>query len=212
MKKEERGGRVIVPLPDDLVRPYHCRFQELETVAGILPASVQLVYADIPYDGEFLKQVAELAAFAVRVLVRSGICAVMTGQYYFAEVMRSLGERLTWQWMRAMTWAGDSPPIHRLHITNHWKPRSFSQKAIGEDRAAGQTIPTSQEKRRTGILANSRLPRLKKVARIFTSPGDLVVDPCGGGFTTAVACKSDSAAVVFPAILMSRQCWQGRRD
>ena len=24
--------------------------------------------------------------------------------------------------------------------------------------------------------------------RQFTKPGDLVVDPCGGGFTTAVAC------------------------
>ena len=142
-----------------------------------------------PVPGEFLKQVAELAAFAVRVLVRSGICAVMTGQYYFAEVMRSLGERLTWQWMRAMTWAGDSPPIHRLHVTNHWKPTVIFSKGDwrGSGRWSDHSHVTGKEK--DWHPCQQPLAEAEEIARIFTSPGDLVVDPCGGGFTTAVACK-----------------------
>ena len=30
----------------------------------------------------------------------------------------------------------------------------------------------------------------ERLVRYFTRPDDLVVDPCGGGFTTAVACRN----------------------
>jgi site-specific DNA-methyltransferase (adenine-specific) len=33
------------------------------------------------------------------------------------------------------------------------------------------------------------LEEVERLVRDFSQPGDLVVDPCGGGFTTAVACK-----------------------
>jgi hypothetical protein len=53
-KKEERLGQIVVPLADDDIRLYHCRFQELEQVAGLNAASAQLFVADIPYGGAFL--------------------------------------------------------------------------------------------------------------------------------------------------------------
>jgi site-specific DNA-methyltransferase (adenine-specific) len=34
------------------------------------------------------------------------------------------------------------------------------------------------------------LEEAEKFVRYFTQPGDLVVDPCSGSFTTAVACKN----------------------
>ena len=37
---------------------YHCRFQELEAVAEIKPASVDLICTDFPYEKDFLPQVA----------------------------------------------------------------------------------------------------------------------------------------------------------
>jgi site-specific DNA-methyltransferase (adenine-specific) len=32
------------------------------------------------------------------------------------------------------------------------------------------------------------LKEIETVVRYFSEPGDLIIDPCGGGFTTAVAC------------------------
>ena len=32
------------------------------------------------------------------------------------------------------------------------------------------------------------LEEVEMIVRYFSQPGDLVVDPCGGGFTTAIAC------------------------
>ena len=48
-RKRRREGKVIVPLAEDSIRIYHCPFQELEKVAGIAPASVNVFFADIPY-------------------------------------------------------------------------------------------------------------------------------------------------------------------
>jgi site-specific DNA-methyltransferase (adenine-specific) len=31
---------------------------------------------------------------------------------------------------------------------------------------------------------------MEMLVRYFSEPGDLVVDTCGGGFTTAVACRN----------------------
>ena len=79
-------------------------------------------YADIPYDGGFVEQVDALAAMAARVLVKGGVCAVMTGQYYLDKVMGMLGKHLTWCWAMASVWEGAAPPIHQLHVVNNWKP------------------------------------------------------------------------------------------
>ena len=32
------------------------------------------------------------------------------------------------------------------------------------------------------------LEEVEKLVDTFSQPGDLVIDPCGGGFTTAIAC------------------------
>ena len=41
-----REGQVIVPLPEDAIRLYHCRFQELEELVGIAPATVNTIITD----------------------------------------------------------------------------------------------------------------------------------------------------------------------
>ena len=149
--KQEREGKVVTPLLNDAIKLFHCRFQELEERAGIAPASVHFFYADIPYDGTFVPQVADLGALAARVLVEGGVCAVMTGQYYLDQVMRLLGEHLTWRWMRAMRWEGDSPPIHRLHVINNWKPTLIFSK--GDWKGSGRWPDLSHVETKKGMAS-----------------------------------------------------------
>ncbi len=191
-RKAEREGTPIIPLPDDSIRTYHCPFQDLEKVAAIPPASVNFFYADIPYDGGFVEQVADLAAMAKRMLVEGGVCAVMTGQYYLDKVMGMLGKHLTWRSAIASVWEGDSPPVHQLHASNHWKPILIFSK--GDWRITGRWPDVSRvvSKEKDWHPQQQPLGEVEMLVRTFSNPGDLVVDPCGGGFTTAVACRNIS--------------------
>jgi len=74
-------GRQVEPPGKGDIRLYHCPFQRLEEVAGIKPNSVNLILTDIPYGKDFLPQVAELGAFASRVLVEGGLLVTYAGQY-----------------------------------------------------------------------------------------------------------------------------------
>lgn len=115
-RKEEIAAKVIVPLPDDAIRLYHCRFQQLEQAAGIAPASVYLVCTDFPYGKEFLPEIADLGAMAQRILVEGGLLVTYSGHYYLDQVMRLLGDHLTYRWMAATTWSGDGTPVHPLDL------------------------------------------------------------------------------------------------
>ena len=120
--KKARQGEVITPLPNDAIKLYHCPFQDLETVAAIAPASVNLVCTDIPYGKDFLPQIGELAAMAKRILVEGGLFVTHSGHYYLDQVMQALGEHLTYRWEMASIWNGDANMVHPLDLGSQWKP------------------------------------------------------------------------------------------
>lgn len=190
VKKAERKGKPIIPLPEDSIRIYHCPFQELEKVAGIGSASVNFFYADIPYDGQFVEQVDALAAMAARVLVDGGVCAVMTGQFYLDKVMAMLGKHLTWQWAISSEWVGKATPIHQLHAVNNWKPILVYSKREWTITGRWSDVSRLTTQEKDWHPQQQPLEEVEMLVRTFSSPGDLVVDACGGGFTTAVACRN----------------------
>jgi hypothetical protein len=96
-KKEERQGQIVMPLADDDIRLFHCRFQELEQVAGLNPVSAQLFVADIPYEQAFLPQVDDLGKLAGGMLVEGGLLVLYGGQAYLNRVMASLDNYLTYR-------------------------------------------------------------------------------------------------------------------
>ena len=53
---------------------------------------------------------------AQRILVEGGLFVMHSGQYYLDQVMRPLGEHLTWRWMIASEWAGDANMVHPLDL------------------------------------------------------------------------------------------------
>lgn len=188
VRRKEIEGRIILPLSDDDIRIHHCRFQDLETVAGIEPASVSLVFPDIPYNGDFLPQVSELAAMASRILVDGGLFVMYSGQFYLPEVLRRLGEHLTWRWMRASVWDGDGNLIHPIDATSQWKPMVVFSKGQWKKRGRWPDVSRVTRKEKDRHEWQQPLEEVEEVVRYFSQPEDLVVDPCGGAFTTAVAC------------------------
>ena len=122
VRSQDRQAQVVVPSPNDDIRLYCCRFQELESVAGIAPSSVHAIITDILYDRLFVPQVSELAELAKRILVPGGLLVTLSGTLFLDQVMKRLGEHLEWGWMGASVWDGDGNIVHPRQVTSKWKP------------------------------------------------------------------------------------------
>jgi len=190
MAREQTEGRQIEPPGDSDILIYHCPFQRLEEVAGIAPNTVSLVLTDVPYDGDFLPQVAELGAFAERILVEGGLFVTLSGQFYLNQVMRLLDEHLTWGWQGCSAWMGDDTIVHPRQVTSKCKPILIFTKGKWTERGRWQDLSIVKSKEKDWHPDQQPLEEVEWLVRFFSQPGDLVVDPCGGGFTTAVACRN----------------------
>jgi site-specific DNA-methyltransferase (adenine-specific) len=185
-RKLEIAAKVITPLADDAIQLHHCRFQELD----IAPGSAKLVCTDIPYGKEFLPELSALGDFAKRVLIPGGLMVTYSGQYYLTQVMQAFAEHLTYRWMLASTWDGDAAMIHPLDLTSKWKPILVFSKGNWQKRGRWCDLLHCDAKEKDWHPWQQPLQDVEMLVRYFSEPGDLVVDPCGGGFTAAVACRN----------------------
>ena len=183
--KQALATRVVEPIMDADIQLHHCRFQELE----IEPASANLVLTDIPYGKEFLSELYDLAAFADRVLVEGGLFVTYSGQYYLDKVMTAFGQHLTYRWTMASIWDGDGTMIHPLHLTSKWKPILIFSKGPWQTRGRWPDVSHVEVKEKDRHAWQQPLEEVERLVSYFSQPGDLVVDPCAGSFTTAEACK-----------------------
>ena len=169
---------------DQNIRLCHCRFQDLE----IELSSVRLILTDIPYNKVFVPQVSDLARLAARWLGDGGLLAMYSGIICLNEVVRRLDEHLQYGWMGASAWTGKGNLIQERQVVNNWKPVVVYSKGPWRKlrRWCDTSIVNTQEK--DWHSWQQPLEDVEHWERQFSKPGDLVVDPCGGGFTTAVAC------------------------
>lgn len=178
----------VSPTKKGDLRLFHCRFQELEATARLRPKSANLVLTDIPYVREFLPQLDELGAFAERVLVQGGLFITYAGQYYLPEIMESLGRHLTYRWVIASVWQGDGNLISAINVVSTWTAILMFSK--GPWRHSVRWPDVSQPKReKLHHEWQKPLEEVETFTKYFSRPGSLVVDPCAGSFTTALACK-----------------------
>ncbi len=187
-KSQERQGQIITPLADENIRLFNCWFQELEQVAGIGLKSVNLVYADIPYEQAFLAQVDDLGQLAERVLVEGGLLVLYGGQAYHNRVMATLDNYLTYRWTLAFVWGGDADVFYPLKVVSQWKPILVYSKGPWHRRERWPDVIRATCKEKEWHQWQQPLDVVEKLVSYFSEPGDLIVDPCGGGFTTAEAC------------------------
>lgn len=191
---------------DEAIHIFHCSLQELERTANLPPASVSLLCTDIPYGKDFLPQLEDLAELAERLLVPGGLFVTYSGQYWLPEVMRTLGERLTYRWMLASIWDGEGTVVHPRHAISKWKPVLVYSKGEWQSRGRWPDVLNVCSREKDYHDWQQPLAEAEYLVSFFSQPGDLVIDPCGGSFTTAIACLNlnrrfvgcdiDKAAVV----------------
>jgi len=177
------------PLPDSYFQLFECRFQDLEELAALKPHSVNLILTDIPYGKEFVPEVQALGAFVSRVLVRGGLFVTYCGQYWLPAVLNALNENLAYRWTIASVWNGDAVPVHiGGRILSKWKPIVVFSN--GDLARQGQWCDVThvEDKEKNWHPWQQPLSEVERLISYFSRPGDLVVDPCGGSFTTAVGC------------------------
>jgi ubiquinone/menaquinone biosynthesis C-methylase UbiE len=190
-EQSDHERRLIVPPPSapilsgDDIQIVHGDFRTLP----IPDASVSLVLTDPPWDQEWLPHWDELGAFASRVLVPGGALIAYTGRCYMPEMMASLKQHLTWRWEYIVEHRGQYSSMHHLKIKIASKSILFFSKG---DWQAGEWHKDTLHGRGPEKRWHEWQQPLDE-ARFFlmkhSRPGTLVVDPCGGGFTVAVACK-----------------------
>jgi site-specific DNA-methyltransferase (adenine-specific) len=209
---ERVKGKAVGPPGEGDIRLFHCRFQQLEAVAKIEPGSVNLILTDPPYGKDFLDEIADLGSFAERVLIEGGLLALYYGQSWLNKLQAALGTHLTYRWMISSQWQGDGNPVYigeeiQTRVISQWKPIVvFSKGGWKRDRPFNDLL-FAPAKEKSYHPWQQPLTQVEDLICTFSDPGDLVIDPCGGGFTTVVACHhlgrrciscdSDPASVIL---------------
>jgi hypothetical protein len=187
-KREADEGREVESPKEGRIQIRHCSFQELEQVAGIEPESVQLICTDVPYGNDFVEQVEELAEFANRVLVEGGTFVSYLGQHRLNEKLAMLDKHLTYCWMGTTAWEGKGSPNWSLNMIAKSIPWVVYSKGKFQESAKWMDTFVNSPPQKEWHPWERPLNEVEELVRYFSDKNDVVVDPCGGGFTTAIAC------------------------
>ena len=189
-KRRDEAAANAPPWSDDNIKLYHCRFQEMGKLAGIEPGSIRLILTDPPYGKDWLPQWEELGRFAAEYLQDGGLLVAHSGIHSFDEVLVGLRKHLEFVWLINSNWthSANTQYLQRQVILSKWRPIPVFSK--GTPHLTGGFYDTihvaGQEKEYHDW--QQPLAIFERLIEDFSQPGDLIVDPCGGAFTTAVAC------------------------
>ena len=87
------------------------------------------------------------------------------------------------------TWDGDATIVHEPCVWSHWKPIVVYSKGEWPHAERFPDVLRVQSREKDWHPWQQVLEEVKLLVGYFSKPGDLVCDPCGGSFTTAVACR-----------------------
>ena len=195
--REEAAERTLEsPKSGDEIQIHHCPFQDLESLAGLEPESARLICTDIPYGDDFVEQIEELAELAERVLVPGGTFVAYLGHHRFNDKIRALDKHLTFQWLGAAVWTGARNGVPRLKLVSKSIPFVIYSKGTWEPLHMWSDTFITQDREKDWHPWQRPLHEVESLVQYFSRPGDLVIDPCGGGFTTAIACHRENRRFV----------------
>ena len=160
-----------------------------------LPAeSVDVIYTDPPYLREFVPLYGWLAEMAARVLKPGGFVLAMAGGSYKDRIMSDMRKHLTYHWDYHFQLTGSL--TGKVHPHGAHKPiivRTKSILAFSKGKSAARTVTYSLMSGTGGDKEYHRWGQDVVSARYyidcFSRPGDVVLDPFGGGGTTAEAAR-----------------------
>jgi len=206
--REEAGGKKVpVPPPTDLIRLYHCPFQELEQVAGIAPGSVRLVFTDPPWTKEWLPHWNDLGTFAARVLQEGGLLMCYVPAICLDRVTEMLGRHLRYVYLLTVIHK-TRPRQHAVRVLEGCLPILVYSKGEPDLRREIINPVWGGGKQKEWHEWQQSVEEARYLISQTVAEGELVVEPCLGGATTGeavlrvggvrfVGCDVDQACVVL---------------
>lgn len=92
------------------------------TAEEIEDESIDLVFTDPPYGGQYLELWKPLANLAERVLKPGGLLVTYTGQYHLPRVLERLTEHLKFVWVDAIFTPKSNALLRPVRVKSRWKP------------------------------------------------------------------------------------------
>ncbi len=144
--------------PNESLRVYNCRFEDLEQLGGVKPETVDLLLTDPPYLQEWLTQMPTLAGFVARMLKPGGRAVFYYGNMFLNHLVREMeAKQLTYFWTFCHPYAtGSCRSINRRGIQQDWKPVVLFGKENGGANARSRICCPPSHERRAGTIGNNR--------------------------------------------------------
>jgi hypothetical protein len=163
-------------------------FQTVLTSKLVPDCSVDLIFADLPWEHESVHLHGDLAEFARAKLKTGGLCLVVTGNYWLDDCMALMKPHLTHlaNFRLRFEKRRTNPPFHNIHFTG--QPVLVYVKGPRKN-LLHKTVDEIIERANTDYHKWGRsIDAYEYFIRRLTNPGDLVCDPTVGGGPVPVAC------------------------
>lgn len=177
---------MLGPYELDQIYTGDCR----ELGKGIPDGSIDLIFTDPPYLKEYLYLYEWLAEFSARVLKPEGFLMTYTGGYWKDEIMGYMRQHLDYFWDYTLIALNDAPMVWPRWTIAKSKSllcyRLKGSKAMPRTTVLGHYVGVKNK-----IYHDWQQD--EETARYyidcFTLPGQVVLEPFGGGGTTLAVCK-----------------------
>lgn len=183
---DERRSEEVDDLIVDDVEIRHGDFREcLRDLCG----TVDAVITDPPYNADWVPMFDDLGELAANLLGPDGVLAVLTGQTFLPQYLDHLSTWLEYRWTGAYLTHGPRTRVHHAAVGTGWKPVLIFQLPDAPRRfILDDVFRSNADDKRHHHWGQSETGTGAIVERL-TSAGQLVVDPCLGGGTTAIVCR-----------------------
>ena len=163
----------------------------------IASSSVDLILTDPPYPKEYLPKWKDLSELAERVLKPSGFLVAYSGQSYLDQVIAMLSENLCYYWTMNLMHTGGNQLVRGRNVFCGWKPLLVYQKApLKKKEQPFADIITGTGREKELHEWQQAVKELDDVIDIFSSPGDIILDPFAGSGTTLLAALSNNRGAI----------------
>jgi ParB-like chromosome segregation protein Spo0J len=190
--KEKRPLLTALPKDEaDQYRLIHCDFRTLGKKAGLKPGTVDMIFADPPYCEKDLPVFDDLGRFGKKYLKDGGIMAVYSPVLFLPQVYQMLTKHLTYHWQCGFLFdKAARKPYYGRRITHCYRPVIIMSKGDFKAEFSLKDMLDTTTREKELHPWQQGLDGVLYYIKELSNPGDLIVEPFGGAFTGAAACKT----------------------